>query len=395
MSDHHLLWTLQVVAGCVTLVSTLYVALAVLRVLTYARQASQRSAYRGPVTILKPLCGLDPGLYENLRSFCQQDYPEYEVLFGVRDPNDRAVPVVRRIIAEFPNVAARLVVNGSCAGPNYKVGNLASMCTVARHEVLVLSDSDMRVTPEYLGTVVAPFADPRVGATTCLYRGIPLRGIWSVLGAMGINEWFLPSVLVATTLGRFRYCFGATIAVRRRAVDAFGGFLTLAHDLADDYLLGRRVSEQGLEIRLAPYVVENVLHESSLKGLFLHELRWARTIRALQPVGYAFSFVTYPLPVACLAALALPSPLGLVAVLAALTCRLLLQGAVRAKVGGPAAAGAWLLPFREALGFGVWCASFFGRNVRWRSDDFALDASGRLTAGRGDEHGGIPEYQPH
>jgi ceramide glucosyltransferase len=392
---HGVMLILQILLGSMALFSILYAAFAALRVLAHRRGRAPGAGFCGPVTILKPLCGLDPGLQENLRSFCRQDYPSYEVIFGVRDPQDPAIPIVRQVMAEFPAVAARLVVNTRSCGPNFKVGNLASMCRVARHGVLVLADSDMRVTPDYLRTVVAPFKDPRVGATTCVYRGSPLRGIWSQLGAMGINEWFVPSVRVATTFGKLRYCFGATIAVRRPALDAFGGFQALAQELADDYLLGRRVSEQGLDIRLVPYVVENVLYEPDLRGLVLHELRWARTIRASEPLGYAFSFLTYPLPVACLAAVVLPSALGLSAVAAALTCRLLLHAAARIALGASGAFGPWLVPVREVLGFGIWCASFFGKNVRWRSDEFVLDPAGRITARPADgESARVPEYQP-
>jgi ceramide glucosyltransferase len=276
------------------------------------------------------------------------------------------------------------------------VANLANMCAVAKHDVFVLADSDMRVTPGYLQAVVAPFGDPGVGATTCLYRGTPVRGVWSILGGMGINEWFLPSVLVATTFGRLRYCFGATIAVRRAMLDKIGGFASLVQDLADDYLLGQRVSGQGLAVRLAPYIVDNVLHEPSLQALFVHELRWARTIRALKPLGYAFSFLTYPIPLACLSVLVLPSALGVAALGSALVSRVLLHFAVRTAFGISAGMTPWLVPVREILGFSVWCASFLGRSVQWRTKDFVLDPTGRITPKPFGENKRplVPECQP-
>jgi ceramide glucosyltransferase len=250
----------------------------------------------------------------------------------------------------------------------------------AKHEILVIADSDMRVQPDYLESIVAPFEDPAVGAVTCLYKGSPVGGLASAMAAMFINEWFLPSVLVALTFEKLRYCFGASIAVRRVALEAIGGFEALADDLADDYRLGKLVTERGYKIRLAPYLVENVVLEPNLKALFLHELRWARTVRSVRPVGYAFSFVAYPLPMSILFLLATRfATVGVAAIALTVGLRILLQYMTRASFGIASPAMPWLIPIRDSLAFLVWCASFFGRNVQWRNGKFSLSPDGRLT----------------
>jgi ceramide glucosyltransferase len=257
------------------------VALVLIGTFTSRRPASVR--FHAPVSVLKPLCGVDDNLYENLRSFCDQEYPSYQVLFGVRRSDDPAVPVVRRLIKEFPERDLSLVVSDLCLGTNPKVSLLATLSRRARYDTLVIADSDIRVGREYLNVVVSPLADRRVGLVTCLYKGMPTRGVWSVLGAMFINEWFFPSAVVATTFGRVAYAFGATIACQRRTLTGIGGFESLAHDLADDYVLGARVARQGLSVVLSPYVVETVVADRRLTALWDHELRWARTLRTVDP----------------------------------------------------------------------------------------------------------------
>ena len=386
---HGLSFVLLAVTFCATLASILYLAFATCGV-AWHRIHHQRnippppeSVNPRPVTVLKPICGPDPNLYENLRSFCQQAYPQYQLVFGVSDAGDPATRIVQQVIADFPNLDLALVVDDRLIGTNFKVSSLANMLRMAKYDILVIADSDMRVQPDYLRTIVSPFEDADVGAVTCLYKGSPVGGLASALGAMFINEWFLPSVLVALTFEKLRFCFGASIAVRREVLDAIGGFEALADDLADDYMLGKLISERGYTIHLAPYLVENIVLEPDLKALFLHELRWARTVRSVRPVGYALSFVTYSLPMSIVFLLVTLATrfasVGVVVVALSIGLRVLLHYAVRAAFRLSSPAMPWLIPIREILAFLVWCASFLGRGVQWRNGKFSLSPDGRLT----------------
>jgi ceramide glucosyltransferase len=322
---------------------------------------------------------VDADLYENLRSFCRQHHPEFQIIFGVRAVDDPAIPIIKQIMREFPGRDLSLIIDDRLIGTNFKVCNLANMLVAAKHEILVIADSDMRVGPDYLAAVTAPFADPRVGAATCLYKGMALDGWPSRLASMFINEWFLPSVLVALSFEKLNYCFGATIAVRREALEAIGGFAALAYKLADDHQLGKLIQRQGYKVELVPYLIENRVHEPSFKTLFLHELRWARTIRAMRPLGYAFSFVTFPVPVALLLVLLTPFKLiGMVALTVALALRVLLHYTVRLELKLHDPPAPWLIPLHDLLCFTVWCASFMGRRVHWRGERFHLDPAGQL-----------------
>ena len=376
-----------------TLASILYLAFATCEVVLYKNRRQRKDRPQAgnpslrPVTVLKPICGPDPNLYENLRSFCQQAYPHYQVVFGVSDATDPAITIIERVIADFPNLDLGLVVDGGLIGTNFKVSSLANMLRIAKYDILVIADSDMRVQPDYLGSIVEAFEDPDVGVVTCLYKGSPVGGLASLIAAMFINEWFLPSVLVALTFEKLRFCFGASMAVRREALEAIGGFEVLADDLADDYMLGKLISERGYKIHLAPYLVENIVFESDLKALFLHELRWARTVRTVRPIGYTLSFLTYSLPVSILfLAVTLATGFasaGVIAVALAIGLRVLLHYAVRAAFGIASPAMSWLIPVRDILAFLVWCVSFLGRNVHWRNGRFSLDSDGRLTVVEG------------
>jgi ceramide glucosyltransferase len=368
------------VAGA-ALAAIAYVLLALLAVRRFGCGLAHAANHGNvPVTILKPLCGLEPGLYENLLSFCVQDHPCYQVVFGVRDPGDPAIEIARRVIDALPDQDLTLVIEPRIAGSNLKVSNLIHMRAAAKHSILLIADADMRVTPDYLATVTAPFADPAVGAVTCLYKGTPAAGFASTLGALFINEWFLPSVLIALSFEKLRYCFGATMAVRNAILTKIGGFESLADELADDHLLGSRVDEAGLRVVLAPYLVENVVYEAGPRALFLHELRWARTIKAVRPGGYAFSFVTYAVPLSLLFAATTGSvPAGATMVLAACTARLLLHREIAHSLGVPRFAHAGWIPLRDVMSFVVWAASFWGRRIHWKDQRFNLKHDGQLV----------------
>ena len=345
----------------------------------FARRATPSGPEPPPVSLLKPLHGAEPGLYENLRSFAQQDYPVVQMVLGVNDANDGALPVAQALIRDLPASDIALVLDPPVRGSNLKVANLENMLAAARHDILVISDSDMRVDRRYLGAVTAPLHDPRTGLVTCLYEGVSTGGIWSELGALHINFGFLPSALVAAELGIGHGCFGATIAMRRETLERIGGLARLRDELADDRRIGDAVRAQGLAVLLSRYVVEARVSEPSFTSLWQHELRWARTVRAITPAGFAGSVLTHPVALAALAAAA--SRFGLTpAILLVLSC--LLRWASALIIAGALAfttAGLWLLPVRDALSFAVFVASFFGRRVCWRDQLFHVDASGRMT----------------
>ena len=365
-----------VVAG-----SLVYAALALLRVARLNRFAGAGAGACPPITVLKPVCGLEPRLYENLRSFCEQDYPHFQILFGVRDADDPAVPVIERLVREFPEREAALVVDPRVIGSNFKISNLSNMAGSSRHDILVVADADCRVGRGYLADVAAAFADPAVGAVTCLYRGTPVTGrLADRLGAMFINEWFLPSVLVALISEPLEYCFGATMAVRRQALEKIGGFEALAFYLADDHMLGRLVAAEGYKVALARHIVEISINEPSLKALFLHELRWARTMRAVRPRGYAMSFVTDTLPLSIMVGCATElQPIGLGLMAAAFLLRIAMHMTARARLGLEDRARPWLVPLRDVMTFAIRAASFVGRGVTWREQEFSVRPDGHLV----------------
>jgi ceramide glucosyltransferase len=330
-----------------------------------------------PVTILKPLRGAEHAIYECLRSFCEQDYPRFQVVFGVSDPDDPAIAVVRRLQREFPGRDLKLAIDGRQHGCSPKVSNLINMMALARHDYLVIADSDVRVTRGYLAKVVAPLLDPRVGIVTCSYRGWPRAGLWSLLGCLFINEWFTPSVRVAAMAGSRSFAFGATIAIRRHVLATIGGFKAIANQLADDYRLGELTRRMGLRTVLSDVVVETCVDERNLGELLRHELRWLRTIRAVRPVGHALSFVTFGVPVAALGSLlaagALPA-LAMLGITAA--ARVMLHSSVRKP--GSALSHLLILPVRDTLSFALWGWSFATSRVRWRDGHFQVTSDGSV-----------------
>ena len=371
-----LIFSIHALALC----SLFYVAFAIMRVLAFSRRAWPAQAPTPPVTVLKPVCGMEEGLYENLRSFCEQDYPEYQVIFGVSDPDDPALAVIEKLIQALPEKDLSVVINERLIGVNRKVSNLANIYEKAKHNVLAIADSDMHVGPDYLRTVVAPFNDPQVGVVTCLYSGTARHGLASALGAAFINEWFLPSVLVALSFQPIRFCFGSTMVVRREVLEGIGGLDRLAPLLADDYMLGKLISDAGFKVHLSPYVVENTVHEPGFRDLFLHELRWAKTIFTVQPLGYSLSFVTYTIPMSLLFLAVAPSGYGVdIVAVAAILLRILMHYAARYSLGIKTPARPWLAPFRDILSFAVWGASFFYKNVHWRQHTFSIEDNGELA----------------
>jgi ceramide glucosyltransferase len=335
----------------------------------------------GPgVSALKPLHGDEPGLYENLRSFAEQDYPVLQFVMGVNDPEDGSVRAARALMRDLPTRDIALVINARAAGSNKKVANLENMFEEARHGLLVLADSDMRVDRHYLAAVTTPLHDAQTGVVTCLYKGVSTGGTWSDFGAMHINFGFLPSALVAQSIGLGGGCFGATIALRRETLERIGGFAPLRDELADDHRIGDEVRAIGLAVVLSPYIVEARVTENSLAELWRHELRWARTVRAVTPLGFAGSVLAHPVAIAALAAAAAGFALT-PCIFLVISCilRWATARAIARALGVPPAKP-WLLPLRDALSFAVFVASFFGRTVFWRDQVFRVEASGRMTA---------------
>ncbi|MBV8131790.1 MAG: bacteriohopanetetrol glucosamine biosynthesis glycosyltransferase HpnI [Alphaproteobacteria bacterium] len=345
----------------------------------FARRGLPIPRERPPISVLKPLHGEEPGLYENLRSFVEQDYPSVQLVLGANDTKDGALPVADALIRGIPAADITLVVGAPNRGSNLKVANLENMLPAARHDTLVISDSDMRVDQRYLGAVTAPLHDLSVGLVTCLYEGVSTGGPWSELGALQINFGFLPSALVAAALGIERGCFGATIALRRETLRRIGGFAPLRDELADDQRIGQAVRSLGLAVVLSRYLVKARVSESSFAELWRHELRWARTVRTITPTGFAGSVLTHAVAIAALGAVG--SGFGLTSSIF-LGISLLLRWAtagVIASALGFAAIGLWLLPMRDALSFAVFVASFFGRTVFWRDQLFQVEPSGRMS----------------
>jgi ceramide glucosyltransferase len=339
-----------------------------------------------PVSILKPLKGVDPEIWESFCSHCEQEYPEFQLIFGVSDPADPAVEVVRKLQAKYPNLPIELIVCDRVLGANIKVSNLAQMLPAARHELLLVNDSDIRVSSDYLRKVITPLADASVGLVTCLYRGVASPVVRPTLGsrleALGISTDFVQGVLSARFLERgLHFGLGSTLAFRRRDLEAIGGFEALLDYLADDYELGRRIASTGKRVELSAAIVATFLPAYTLRQFFRHQLRWSRTIRDARRWGYAGLLFTFGLPWALVTLLAARGAEWAWLLLA-------MTFAVRMAVGFVAAIVVLnddqffryilLLPLRDLIAPFVWAAGFMGNRIHWRGDVFDLK-DGRLT----------------
>ncbi len=341
------------------------------------------SAPSGPaISLLKPLHGDAGELYDALRSFCVQEYPRYELVCGVQSPTDPAIAVVERLQAEFPALPLRLVRTTTRIGRNPKVNNLAGILAVCRYAALVISDADIVVGPHYLRHIAPLLQDTAVGVVTCLYRARPADTLWSRVLASQVNGLFLPSVLVAARLGPNIFCGGATMAILRTTLDAFGGLPRLADHLADDYWLGAFSRALGKRTVLADYVADTVVQEAGFRSFYQHALRWSRTTRSVQPAGHTFSFLSYPLPLVCLLAAGMGAwgllPLGVV-----LLWRVVYHRQIVRKLGASGSFGVALLG--DFLGLWIWFHALFARRVAWRGAHFSIDADGRMGGHDGAE----------
>ncbi|HLK06465.1 MAG TPA: bacteriohopanetetrol glucosamine biosynthesis glycosyltransferase HpnI [Candidatus Angelobacter sp.] len=359
--------------------SLVYCILVVVAARRFLSTALPSPGNNPPISVLKPLCGHDDGLEENLRSFMVQEYPEYEVLFGVHRSDDPAVAVAESIIAEFSGrISARLVITGESPIPNAKAFSLNRMVREAHYDVLVMSDSDVRVTPSLLSHLAQELQDNHIGLISCPYRAVPGKSLWSRLEAIGMNTELLGGVLVARMIEGMRFALGCTVAVRRSVLDDMGGFGYLQEFLAEDFVIGQRAAELGHGVLFSSYVIEHRIGSQNMMSNLGHRMRWARSTRRSRPLGYWGQIFTYPLPLALLLCLAYPAawPVLLLTLLlrggaALATARSIVHDPVTQKQW-------WLLPVQDVIGFFVWISGFVGDKIVWRNRKCTVLRDGRL-----------------
>jgi ceramide glucosyltransferase len=342
-----------------------------------AAQANEGKApaFVPPVSNLKPVRGLDPEAYENFASFCRQDYPDYEILFCIGDTSDPAYPVLQQLVRDFPERQIRIVIGSGRIAANDKVAKLARLVEEASHEYLVISDSDVRVEPDYLRKVIAPLANPKTGATTCFYVPIEESTWVQRLQDIGMVSDFYPGILVAKQLDGVKFALGPTIATTRTRLQAFGGYASIENRPADDLLVGRLIAEQGYEVELLPYTISTVADFQSLNELFYKRLRWITVMRHLRPWGHFGLIFTLGLPWAVLAVLLLPTP-GIAA--SYLGGYLIVRALLTLLVGswGFRQPGIWkklaLIPVWDGMATLIWLTSFTRKTIRWRGRDYTM-----------------------
>lgn len=328
-----------------------------------------------PVSILKPLAGLDLDLESNLRTFFEQDYPAFEILFAVRQATDPALAAVEKLQREYSRVPTRLLVTGDPPYPNAKVFSLQHMLAAAANDLVVMSDSDTRVTPDLLRTVAAEFQDPHLGIATCPYRAVAGPSLWSRLEATGMNTDFIAGILVARMLEGMRFAVGPTIVARRSVVESIGGIERVKDYLAEDFALGKIAAEAGHGVVLSSYVIEHHIGSADLQQSASHRLRWARSTRRSRPLGYLGQLFTMPLPLALLVYSVhrawwpvFPFTLAM----RALAAYVVSARVLKAKISW------WLLPIEDLFAFGFWIAGFFGNTITWRGRRYRLHRDGRF-----------------
>jgi len=370
-------WVLLALA----LVGTLYTTAALIVFQRFFALQPAPARRRDPVTLLKPLHGAEPCLRENLASFLTQHHDgPIQLLCGVQRADDPAIAVVEALKAEHPDARIDLVIDPTDHGANRKVSNLVNMMARAAHPVIILSDSDMVVAPDYLACLLPAFDAPGTGAVTCLYRGRGDAGFWSRLGAAGLSWQFLPGAVFGVAMGLARPCMGSTIALRRETLDAIGGFARFADILADDYAIGEAVHALGKKVAVPPMLVTHGSAERSFAELWRHELRWSATVRGVVPGAFIGSVVGMPFPLALLGALLVPAhAAGAVVALLALAVRILMANAVE-RGAAIKSASLWLVPMRDCLTLAIFVATFLTRSVDWRGQRLRMGTDGRITA---------------
>jgi ceramide glucosyltransferase len=366
---------LAIIAACLLAGSLVYCVLIMLAVRSYLAQRVPADDHPDPISVLKPLSGIDEGLETNLRSFFEQDHPEYEILFAVREAHDPAAGIVTALQREFPSRAAQLIVTGEPPYANAKVFSLDRMLAEARYDLLVMSDSDIRVAPSFLTSIAAEFSDQRVALATCPYRAVAGRSLWSILEAEGMNTEFLAGLLVARMLEGVKFAVGPTVAARKSALAAIGGFNAIKDYLAEDFVLGKFTAEAGFGVILSRNVVEHRIGSQGLRANAAHRLRWARSTRRSRPLGYVGQIFTYPLALALLTCALAPRWWPLL--FAALVFRAAAAWCTSVWILG--SRPHWLLtPVQDILSFCFWVAGFFGNTIVWRGRRYYLYSDGRF-----------------
>ncbi len=356
------------------------------RLLSKSGEANERFAeLYPPVTLLKPLCGWEPFLESNLESFFQQSYPSFEIVFGARYTNDPALEVVRQVSARYPHVPVKIVLSGDPDCPNAKVSSMKKMLSASSFEYLVISDSDVRVQPEYIKEVVRPLLDPKVGLVTCIYRGVPAGGICSRLEALGHSVEMTAGVLVANMLEGMTFALGPTMALRRQVLEEIGGFEALSDYCSDDFVLGNMVHHSGHTVVLSDLVIDHVGHHATVKASLLQQLRWMRSTRFSRQWGHLGTVLTFAVPFGLLALLggwlANRPLLGLALLAWALLNRIILSAAVGwgAVRDWRSLRDCWLYPLRDLMGFVFWCASYCSAQIVWRDRRYQLQPGGKMV----------------
>jgi ceramide glucosyltransferase len=360
-----------------------YVVAAVAALRRFSRERQKVSgAYTPPVSVLKPVRGVDFASHENFKSFCLQDYPEYEILFCVNDLDDATVPLIRALAEEFPQRSIRLLSNAPQIGANRKVNNLALLAREAKYDLLVQSDGDVRVGANYLRELAAPFERAETGVVSCFYRGVTQKNIWAEIEALGAATDFFGGVLVADWMEGVTFALGASVATTKTWLAKIDGYEALANVLADDYEIGNRVAKAGGRVMLSREVVETMYPAVTFGEFWEHQIRWSRTVRLCRPASYLGLFFTHGLPLVIVGAIASRSASGALLFLGAYA---VLRLAMAETVGvwglrdRTAQRKWWLLPLRDLLQFAVWVGSFLSDRIVWGDAEFALNANGEMT----------------
>ena len=372
-------WLVRYALLGIAAIPFIYYSIALFSAWRFFRQATNRSSrgteFTPPVSILKPVRGLDPDAYDNFASFCRQDYPEYEIVFCVGDPSDPVLPVIEKVIADFPRQSIRVLFGSGREATNDKVAKLARLSKEAKYEILVINDSDVRAEPDYLRKVVAPLADPKVGAVTCFYVSTDEKTLVQKLQTVGMYSDFYPGIVVAWQLDGIKFALGPTIATSRTRLAGFGGYEKIENRPADDLLVGRLIAEQGYEVRLIPYSVLTVADFQSLRDLYLKRLRWIVVMRHMRPWGHFGLVFTLGLPWS-LAAIAISPAAGVAAIFVAAYLGLRIVMTLQIASGGlkqhVSLLSLALIPVWDAMAFVIWLVSFTRSTIRWRDRDYYL-----------------------
>lgn len=339
------------------------------------------AAFTPPVSIMIPLRGADFKAYQNYERLCRQQYPDYQIVFGVQDGNDSAVPIIRQLISKFPERNIDLVISAQSHGQNAKISNLQNMLSAVRHDHIVIVDSDIRVGPEYLKTIIAPLEESAVGLATCLYRAAETPDFGARLEAVGISSEFAAGVLMAWMIEGVRFALGSTMATTRKQLERIGGFPALADYLADDFMLGNLVARSGYEVRLSDHVVETAMQPAGLSGMIRHQMRWARSTRISRPLGYLGLIFTYGTAVATVLTIVdgfSSRSLWLLAVTLIVRMSMAILIGVYWLGDRILLRNLWLVPIRDLLSFSIWVLSWVGRRVEWRGRFFEVAKDGKM-----------------